>query len=195
MFKAAAADMPSYAIRTPQQLFGDDFFRQIVNLDFRGDSGALDKEALAPTDWFLNTAAEFRSFNDAAERLLQNYILFLENNTIELFESLANSNSSSFMAAMPTIRRIRKEGNGIFPPKDDPFTPFSDAGTMDLLKEYTLLLISLANYYNSRLPKSDQIVLKSRPWDSDVSPGLGSSRCESGGDVLRSQPGLPARVH
>ena len=171
LYKATSSNKPTKISSKVSDLFTEDFFAQIIYLDFSKQ---------APVYPFISyydyCFQEVIKFKEGLSRILDRYSIYLSAEIIELIEQINNSGFIFFMISFKTGRDLDNR-DGI---KRHPAC-LSGSGIIDVVKEYVTLIKKLVGIIEKNLDIRNGIEITTHDWRDDVTPGVGSGRIEETG--------------
>lgn len=166
LYKASTLTKPEKITDQIDNLFPEDFFKQIVYLDFSKDAPQL--PAVQYLDYCVQ---EIKRFKESISRTLEKYSIYLSPDIIELIENILNSHFIFFMMQLTRIREIDKS-EGI----KRQYNFFMGYRMDTIIREYIDLMKSFITKVNSHLSSDNKIHISTTVWRDDNAPSLGSGR-------------------
>lgn len=171
-YKAASPERPSHLPSTIPGIFSDDYYLQIRFLDFSREAPVY-----PATDWFHYTAHQFESFRTQIWRVVDKYAVFLESESLELLEGLANS---------APINMIIQIANANLPALDKKhnwrrtYNILYDDSIISEVQRHIGMIRSFLEYYNLAAPNPIEIGDLGL-WRENTAPRFGSGRLREEG--------------
>lgn len=160
-YKASAQDKPSLLPSTFQEVFVDDYYKEILWLDFSKDSPLVNNR------WLDYAWSKAELLIDKLEQVEDTYFDFLDVDLIGLLERVTNSkflNSLASLGAFDIVQKFSKKA----------ISTRILVGLGDMMREHITLMLELIDYCNSRA--DSKITLNQDIWMDDAAPKWGDSR-------------------
>jgi hypothetical protein len=185
--KAAAQHPPEHLPQTIEDVFDESYFRDVRTFDFSKSAPTL-----TPMSWFMWTPQSFKAFREQLSIVVDTYVAFLEPDTIERFESLANSTIVLMLIQMPNMPEIDARLG-----TRRRYNMFWDESIVTELRRHVTLLKAIVAEYNSIGSEPIEIA-ELNLWRDDVAPKIGSSRIAEADHAPNAgpifSPGGPPRL-
>lgn len=171
MLKASVKEKPDKTYQNLEDLFDDEYFESLKNLDLLKLAPILSPEG-KKMDWLDYLVLECSNLKKALNRVVDRYAFYLESEVVDLMEEMTDA---AFIRFITSIWEAKKSNS------------LSSKGDLlfaceNLLREYTSALIKLVELYNENVPSDRQIVIDEAQWkewwNHKGRPQLGDSRIE-----------------
>ena len=165
-YKAAIPQPPAKQPTKFEELFNEDYFREIQYLDF-SKFGPRTAET-----WLAFTRQEFDSLRVEIRLMIDKYAFFLDADALELLEGISNSVIINAVINLAQVDLIARDRAGNINRR---YNVLGEESFIREVREHIRKLNSFISLFNSKA--SDPLDLASLGlWRTDVSPGFGSAR-------------------
>jgi hypothetical protein len=173
-YKAAAPRPPASCPKTISDIFNDDYYQQIRFLCLNTKAPVI-----TTTSWFNYNAENARIFKSNIDKIIDKYAVYLDPNSIELFESIANSGLINYLITLDNFpKRMATIGKALGINHPTRKTMLDDDGVIKLVKDHITLIIKLLDHYN-KVAEYPIILEDLSLWQNNIEPLWGCSRYSS----------------
>lgn len=170
----ASSDIESFEKpNSMRKLLEDDFIEVVENLDFEADAPTTHPNQ----DWLNYSAKKLLFFNNEINNFIMKHGEYLDSDTIEILESVANSTMSSAIIqkekTRPEIQRIRKNSDIDWEEKPTELLLLS---LNSHVETHVDDILDLIDRYEER--GFDVHSFEPNAFSDDVAPSIGSARAE-----------------
>lgn len=182
MYKASVERKPDREISNLRDLFSEDYFEQITYFNAMGPSPAAHPMPLCsvtsgaqrrwiPWDQFLST--EVKQFKEEVDRVVDKYAMYLDPETMDLLERLANSPVVMSVGHLPMSATMLLQSWG----PQQAYNPFIVEDDARIVRKHTDVFSKVVDIYNKEAPDDRKVLIRNyKMWSDGVAPAVGSSR-------------------
>lgn len=176
MYKAVIKDKPLTLPSTLEDVFNEDFYKEIGMLDLMKEAPVIPR-----TIWLSYLGSQIELARRNLKEVIDSYSVYLEIELVELVERCSNSHFSQLMIQLEDIPLIDKEHHF----KRQHYNLF--LGVEKLVREHITMVLSLVEYMNKRIDSPIELKTLQDRFRDDVAPLWGSGRIDYTG--IRGGPG------
>ena len=182
MYKASVERKPDREISNLRDLFSEHYFEQITYFNAIGPSPAAEPMSLRAVTsgaqrrwipWYQYLSTEVKQFKEEVDRVLDKYAMYLDSETLDLLEQLANSPVVMTVGQLPMTATMLLQTWG----PQQAYNPFILEEDQPIVREHTDVFSRLVDIYNKEATDDRKIFVRNdRVWKDNVSPAVGSAR-------------------
>lgn len=188
MYKASVERKPDREISNLRDLFSEDYFEQITYFNAMGPSPkdvpmSLRAVTLGAQQrwipWYQYLSTEVKQFKEEVDRVVDKYAMYLDPETLDLLEQLANSPVVFTVSQLPSTATMLSETWGA----QQAYNPFilEDAEDVEdderVVRKHTDVFSKVVDIYNKEAPDDRKVLIRNyKMWSDGVAPAVGSSR-------------------
>lgn len=164
-FKAAAKHKPTTQLSDLKDIFSDEYYDEVLFFDFSKAAPTS-----PPMAWFRWSATEMVEFRTGLNTVLDKYAAFLDAETLEILEALANSPIPGSLIPMANWPAAAPPTGG-----KRTYNILAGQGVIGELRRHVGLLMKLVAKFNAIVPRP--ITIADLPlWREDVGGPFGAAR-------------------
>ena len=182
MYKASVERKPDREISNLRGLFSEDYFEQITYFNAMGPSPAAHPMPLSSVSsgaqrrwipWYQYLSTEVKQFKEEVDRVVDKYALYLDPETLDLLEQLANSPVVMSVGHLPMSATMLLQTWG----PQQAYNPFIVEDDARIVRKHTDVFSKVVDIYNKEAPDDRKVLIRNyKMWSDGVAPVVGSSR-------------------